>query len=327
MNFKNKIAAVKSILRVKFISRRVPLIISWHLLDRCNKRCKYCFRWSAPSPELSTQEIFSLIDFFSGAGTWIIAFSGGEPLLREDMGEIINRCHTKGIFTAMVSNGSYVVNKINELKNLNMLKLSFDGPVEVHDFIRGSGSYKEVINAVMVAKKTGIKVKFNTTLTKYNIKCIDFILLKAKELNVQVKFQPLNFVHSAGRDISYLYPSGGDYREAIKKIINLKRYDKYIINSEKSLRYLYNWPSSSQLECYGGKLIFCISPKGELYPCTILMDKIKAPHCLNTGDAKSIFSFPFEYKCEGCWCTSTLEMNSFMAFNPKTVLNIYKLFG
>lgn len=326
MNLRNKLVSLGSIIKTKFFLQRVPLIISWHLLDRCNRKCKYCNWWSMSSKELTTQEVFSIIGEMAKMRTQAIIFSGGEPLLREDIGQIIKYCHSKNIFAGLTSNGSLVPSKINEIRNLDLIKLSFDGPLEIHDLIRGEGSYNELMNAVKVAKENALKIALNTTLTKYNLDSIDFILGKAEELDIKVKFQVVNYVHAPGRDISFLFPEKRKYKDAVKKLIDLKRHNKYIINSFTALNYLYNWPHNIKLACYAGRLICCISSNGNLYPCTMMINKINTLNCLKSSFKEAFHSLPIKPLCNGCWCTSTLELNCLLDLNFDTILNIKKLF-
>jgi len=317
MNLRNKIAALKAIVKVKLFSKRIPFIISWHLVNRCNRKCKYCFRWSVPCKELTTQQVKSIINDFAKTGTRIIIFSGGEPLLRDDIGEIINFCRSKNIFTGLAS---------KEIKNLNILKLSLDGPKEVNDFLRGDGSYDDVMTAVELGKRHGLKIKFNTTLSKYNLEYIDFILQKAKELDVGVKFQPLSYVHACDQNIDSLLPGEKEYKDVMKRLIYLKKSNKYIINSLFALDYLYNWPNYKKLECCGGRIICCISPNGYLYPCTMLMEKVNALNCFDIS-CKEAINHLTNFPCKGCWCTSTLDLNCLMTLRQHAVLNFKRLFA
>ncbi|MCF7907366.1 MAG: radical SAM protein [Candidatus Omnitrophica bacterium] len=326
MKLINKIASLKSILKAKCFSYRIPLIVSWHLVNRCNRKCKYCYRWSTVEKELSSDEVFCVIDVLSQMGNQVIIFSGGEPLLRDDIGKIIDYSQAKGIFTGLTSNGDLVPERINEIKGLDMLKISFDGPKDVHDFLRGKGSYDNVMVAIETAKKYNIKVKFNTTLTKYNIEYIDFILEKAKQLNVKVKFQPVSHVHSAGKDIRDFFPEIKEYKQAVQRLIDSKRTNKFIINSIASLNYLSTWPHPLKLKCYAGKLICCITANGKVWPCSAAREESYHLNCLDPKFKKMFargLAMPF---CQGCWCSSTLELNCLMKFNLNTILNIRRLF-
>lgn len=279
--------------------------------------------------ELTTKEVFSVIDELAEMGTQTIIFSGGEPLLRDDIGQIINYSREKGIFTGLTSNGDLVGTKIKDIRNLDMLKLSFDGPKQIHNLVRGEGSYHEVMNAVCVAKENKMNIKFNTTLTRYNIDYIDFVLEKAEELNIKVKFQPASHVHSVGRDISFLSPDEKKYKQAIQRLIYLKKTNPYIINSSLALKYLYHWPyhMNMKLKCYAGRLICCITADGDLYPCSAMRDEIKPPNCLDATFKQAFYNLPLAPSCRGCWCSSTLELNCLLTFSFDTILNIRRLFA
>jgi len=328
MELRNKIGIVKAFINEKLFSRRAPVLVSWHLLNRCNRRCQYCYRWSEQTKELDTKEIFLTIGRLKKMGTQVIMFSGGEPLLRDDIADIIRCCRNKGIFVGLTSNGDFVEKRISGLKGLNVLKLSFEGPKETHDLLRGEGSWEGVMRATRAAKESNIITKYSTNLTSYNIDCIDYILQKSRELNVGVKFNPVTYVHSCGKDISFLFPKSDKYKHAIEKLILLKKKNPYIINSTAGLRYLYNWPIHSDLKCHAGKLNCCIAPNGEVYPCALLMGrKGGAPSCLSREFKKEFQGLYGINFCTGCWCSTTLELNYLLSFNIGAVLNIGTFFS
>ncbi|MFA5062561.1 MAG: radical SAM protein [Candidatus Omnitrophota bacterium] len=326
MDLWTKIGFAKSIIQVILFSRRIPLIVSWHLINRCSRSCIYCSRWKTATGEMENNEILGVIDELAKMGTRVIIFSGGEPLLRDNIGEIISYCRSKGIFTGLTSNGDLVERKINEIKELNVLKLSLDGPEEIHDFLRGKGSFDKVMEAVEAAKKVGIPVKFNTTLTRYNIGCIDFLLAKAEELDIQIKFQPVSHVHAPDRDISDLLPEANKYQETISRLIYLKKRNPYIINSTSALKYLYALPKGKKINCYAGRIICCIMPDGRVAPCSAIRDSFYSVSCLSVRFKDAFDKLPPVYSCKGCWCTSTLELNCFLRFDLDTFLNMKNMF-
>jgi MoaA/NifB/PqqE/SkfB family radical SAM enzyme len=271
---------------------------------------------------MENNKILGVIDELAKMGTRVIIFSGGEPLLRDDIGEIIGYCRSKGIFTGLTSNGDLVERKINEIKKLNVLKLSLDGPEEIHDFLRGKGSFGRVMEAIEAAKKVGIPVKLNTTLTKYNIGCIDFLLAKAEELSIQIKFQPVSHVHAPGRNIGNLLPETSKHKETIGRLIYLKKRNPHIINSVSALKYLYTLPNDKRINCYAGRIICCIMPNGSVAPCSAIRDSFDSASCLSVRFRDAFDKLPSVYSCKGCWCTSTLELNCFLRFNLDTFLSM-----
>lgn len=328
MKINQKIGILNSLIKVKFLCKRIPVVISWHLLNRCNRRCKYCYRWNEASAELATKAVTAVIDELKKMGTRVIIFSGGEPLLREDIAEIISYSQKSGIFTGLTSNGKLLPQRIDEIKTLDMLKLSFDGPREIHDFLRGDGSYEEVMQAIVAAKEKGMNIKLNTTLTKYNIDYIDFILSKAREFAVKVKFQPVSHVHAAGYDICSFFPDESKYRKTLTYLIGEKKKNNpYVINSIASLRYFQDWPELEKLNCYAGKLICCILPNGDVSGCSATRDSRHIQNCLSPSFRTAFKKLKPVVACKGCWCTSTLELNCFLRFNPDTLLNIKNVFS
>jgi len=270
---------------------------------------------------LSTHEILAIIDELKALGTLAIAFDGGEPLLRDDIGEILSYCKSKRLFITINTNGSLVPKKIREIKKVDYLKISFDGPPEIHNYIRGDGTYSDAVKAIVAAKENYIEARLNTTLTKYNLRYIDFILNKAEEWNLKVKFQPV--INS-----NTLYPRVDEYRQAIKKIILEKsKCSKYIINSLSSLNYIYTWPSGKPLKCYAGILFCRISPMGNVYPCNIMRDSKSSVGCKDYGFKEVFKNMPRDYSCTGCWCTTSLELNYFLSFKIDALSNVYKIMG
>mgnify|MGYP000859442034 CR=1 FL=1 len=97
------------------------MLISWNTTKRCNLYCKHCYRESGPDEdtvkELSTEEGKKLIDEIKKAGFRILILSGGEPLLREDIYELVAKTKTAGLVPAMGSNGTLLTKEAaNELK-------------------------------------------------------------------------------------------------------------------------------------------------------------------------------------------------------------------
>jgi len=127
MRLMNKLHIAKSVLLVNLFNKKTPINVMWRINNRCNSRCTYCNIPHRKQKEPTTSQILNLIDQMKKAGTQRIGFVGGEPLVRNDMEEIIEYCKTKGIYTTMVTNGYLVPNNISLLKKLDHLIISFDG--------------------------------------------------------------------------------------------------------------------------------------------------------------------------------------------------------
>ncbi|MFC2140244.1 radical SAM/SPASM domain-containing protein [Candidatus Auribacterota bacterium] len=317
--------AAKAFLQVIFLNKKIPLLIGWSLTNRCNLRCRYCDSWEYPERELQTRELFRIIDQVCALGCRRISYTGGEPLLREDIGEIVRYSKRKGIYTGINSNGLLVKEKIDKIKDVDLLMLSLDGEQKTHDYLRGDGSYKKTIEAMELGKKRNIKIMVTSVLTKDNLESIDFILEKAQFFKFYVYFQPVTNLPLGMQNIQKLLPLQNEFRQTIYKLLAYKkRGNDFIANSRVSLMHLLNWPSHKNMICNAGRIYCAIDPSGYLYACSNLRNNVQGENILTKGFKKAFFSLEKIF-CDNCWCASTLEMNCLFSFNINTVLNVLKV--
>ena len=91
MNTTTKINSFKSIFNYYLFNKKTPLSVVLLITDKCNSRCKYCEIWNRNEEEMTTKQVYSLIDDLSDMGAQKFSIFGGEPLLREDIGKIIGK--------------------------------------------------------------------------------------------------------------------------------------------------------------------------------------------------------------------------------------------
>lgn len=300
------------IIQRRLRTANVPLLISWALTYRCNQRCLYCQIRKIRCRELKTEEVFSVIDELAWMKTILICLSGGEPLFRDDIGEITDCLRKKKIAFDISSNGSLIKKKISQIEGTRVLCLSLDGPEKLHDRIRGrKGAYKEVLEAARIAKKRRISVYFRTVLSKLNLNQVDYILGIAKESEVKVLFQPATqLIYGTGR-LNPFTPSSREYRSTIDKLmIEKKNGNEYIHSSLSVLKYIRQWPTPKRIFCSSGKIFFHIGPDGMIYPCIWGRDPeiIEGRDCLKMGFKKAIMALP-KVNCNGCWDVAACEFN------------------
>ncbi|MBN1913383.1 MAG: radical SAM protein, partial [Candidatus Omnitrophica bacterium] len=251
-----------ALLAAKLSGRIAPLVVNWSLTNRCNYRCKYCSIWSKASKELNTRQVFFIIDELHRCGNRAIAFSGGEPLLRDDISDIIGYCAGKGIYTRLTTNGSLVEDKINCLSQVGFVRVSMDCPKEAHESQRQAGSYDNTIKAVKLLKERNIKVGLNCVISKLNVSHLRVMLEEARRLNVKVNFQPLERRNSED-SISEIIPGPAENKEAFAFLIaEKKKGNKQIANSLPTLRYLHDFPDTAAMKCWAGILAWRIMPDG-----------------------------------------------------------------
>ena len=318
MNIVQKMLSASDFVKVKFFNQRIPIAVRMEVTNRCPNKCSYCNVWNTKMEEPSKEKIFSIIGQLKKLGTKKISFSGGEPLLRDDIGEIIDYCKDLGISPEMNSCGFLIEKRISQIKNLDLLKISVDGPKDIHDALsKREGAYKDCIKAIELAKANGIRVSMATTITKHNIKHLHFLLQLAKKYDIKAAFQPLKPLYRGvgDEDMKEIYPAFDEYRRQIAKLIELKAdgYSRYMRNSLIGLKHIYNWPNFPKLECSAGKLFCIIDTDGSLYPCDRITYDGKSPNCFEVGVKKALNSLP-EIKCGGCGFCGSLELNFLFNF-------------
>ncbi len=311
----------------RFTGKKFLLSTSFVITNRCNSRCSYCNSYNISSEEMNTQEILQMIDEFSTLGIRRIGFTGGEPLLREDIGSIITYAHKKGITTTLFSNGTLVPKKINDLKHLDLLLLSLDGPPEIHDSMRGlKGSFRHVLNAIHAAHEAKLPVWVNTVITKENVNQLSFLIDFARENHDKVMFMPVfNHTLSAKKHtIDDLSADEKAFKMAIDNLIIHKKKGAPIVNSISYFQYiLQNWPDANRLQCRAGQNFCAVGSDGMVYPCHFFIGS----HCGVDG-RRTGFRNAFESintpKCKGCFCNAYIELNLFIEGHLNVILNTVK---
>lgn len=157
--------------------RRLPgPVVIWNLIRRCNLACKHCYTTSADIDfpgELSTREVFTVMDDLKSFGVPVLILSGGEPLLRRDIFDIALRATELGFYVGLSSNGTLITeDNIDAIAAIGFdyVGVSIDGLRDTHDvFRRSKGSFDESLRGVRLCRERGIKVGLRFTLTQDNV--------------------------------------------------------------------------------------------------------------------------------------------------------------
>jgi MoaA/NifB/PqqE/SkfB family radical SAM enzyme len=140
--------ALLSMLKSKLFTRR-PFFLAHAITYGCNSKCKTCTYWQMSNrikDDLSTEEVFGLLDEAYDVGMRGYYLFGGEPTVRSDIGKIVDYAKEKGFVTTMNTNGSLLGAKAESLQHLDFVFVSLDYFNDYHNFIRGrTCSFDEVI--------------------------------------------------------------------------------------------------------------------------------------------------------------------------------------
>jgi radical SAM protein with 4Fe4S-binding SPASM domain len=181
------------------ISALQDFFIQWHLTERCNLRCRHCYQTGAGPEELSLVEIGEVLaevrEMLSAwSDSYQLEFSpsfnvtGGEPFLRRDLFEILAALTEPGFEVYLLSNGTLIdqarAGKLAEL-GIKGVQVSIEGPEEVHDSIRGRGSFAASRRGIGHLLDAGLQVTLNATLSELNGADLDGMVGIAGELGAQ----------------------------------------------------------------------------------------------------------------------------------------------
>jgi len=148
-----------------------PYHAQWLLTRRCNYRCRSCNIWQEPQSveEISTDEVKKGLDVFRKLGVIEVVFSGGNPLLRDDISEILDYA-SKFFITTIYDNGSLVLDKIDALRNVDFVAISLDTlDKKKLDYIKGvPGAWEKAMEAIETLHKEGISVVISPTISRLN---------------------------------------------------------------------------------------------------------------------------------------------------------------
>ncbi|WP_320009093.1 12,18-didecarboxysiroheme deacetylase [Maridesulfovibrio sp.] len=175
---------------LQFSKDKKPVVV-WNMTRRCNLKCVHCYAQAVDpngQDEISTAKAKEIIDDLAAFGAPVMLFSGGEPLVRQDLVELASYATSKGMRAVISTNGTLITKeKARELKDvgLSYVGISLDGTEETHDKFRGvSGSYKKAIEGVENCKAEGLKVGLRFTINKRNWTEVPSIFKVLRDLEV-----------------------------------------------------------------------------------------------------------------------------------------------
>jgi heme d1 biosynthesis radical SAM protein NirJ len=159
-----------------------PVVI-WNLIRRCNLTCEHCYSVSTDIDfpgELSTAEVYRVMDDLKAFHVPVLILSGGEPLLRGDIFDIARRSKAMGFYTALSTNGT-LVNSANigtiAAIGFDYVGISLDGRRETHDrFRRREGAFDDSLKGVRLCRDAGAKIGIRFTLTQNNSADLPYLL-------------------------------------------------------------------------------------------------------------------------------------------------------
>ena len=254
-----------------------PVLSEIAVTYQCNLKCEFCYVGDHPQDELSTNDLKKIIfKIYNEAMIPSVSFTGGEPLLRDDIVSLVSYASQTGVWTNLITNGTLLTRDlVQNLKHagLSSAQVSIEGPdSHVHDAITGQkGAFEAAISGIRVLREAGIPVHTNTTLSKNNIAYIFEMVDLAKRLGMSRL--SMNLLIPCGRaandkDIWMPYSEIGDH------ILRAKHYAE-----ENDVKFLWYSPvplcifnpiahGLGNKACAAITGLLSVDPAGNIIPCS-----------------------------------------------------------
>jgi len=311
--------------------RKFPLMVTMSLTDKCNFRCHYCDLPHMNRAEMSTADWHRAIDELADAGMMRVSIMGGEPLLRKDVGELVDHLKARGVNVAMNTNGWYFRDRMDVVAKLDLVCITLDGPVEVNDAQRHAGAHDRVLDAIDLAQSRGVKVITMTVLTKGGLDTIDYVLGVAREKGIRAFFQ---IEHPSDGDtnktIAPQIADDGMITAIAQHLLRRKEEGWPVGPSKTFLRELAGRDSQGQRRltscetCFASRYFLSITPTGYVVPCPLTFRGKGRFNGREVGFATA-FERLVQPTDAGCSCNPTTELNYLLHFRPEAIFNALEL--
>ena len=258
------------------------MIISWNTTNACNLYCRHCYRDAGERAggELSTEEGASLIEQAAAAGFKIMIFSGGEPLLREDILYLVEHAGRLGMRPVFGTNGTLITGELaRRLKaaGASIMGISLDStdPASHDDFRSTPGAWRAAVEGMRACREADLPFQVHTTVMKWNWREIEKITDLALSLGAAAHH--IFFLVPTGRavDIEYDTLVGEQYEELLRRIIIRQREVPIELKptcAPQFMRIAAQMGVKTRFTkgCLAGISYCIITPRGYVQPCAYL---------------------------------------------------------
>lgn len=315
---------VKTILRVKFLKKRIPLYCEWEITSHCNMQCRYCSTLLSDRNKLkdvSTVQAREIIKQLASLGTRLLHFSGGEPTLRDDLAELITEAQNHGMIVTFTTNGSASPEKLRAVAHADIIRVSIDGTEEFHDTLRNApGSYAKAIQAIGTLKEAGNRPLITTVYTdQTTYEMMETLCATARDLGVQVAINVIGRNVNAdaddpkeSNDLSLSVFTA--FRQDVKRLT--KKYRRVVANPEPLITII----KKGGLDVYGCRamdIAIAVKHDGSVgLPCnglSLLMGSGNIKELYYSKEAAAIRPQQGRHRiCKGCYIKCMCSASSLL---------------
>lgn len=258
------------------------MLVSWNSTNQCNMYCDHCYRDAGAklTDELNTAQAKKLITEIKKAGFQIMIFSGGEPIMREDIYELGAFATKEGLRPVLGTNGSLITPQVaKDLKKAGFMAagVSLDSldPVKNENFRKLANTYELTINGMKNLKDAGMPFQIHTTVMDWNVGELEAITDFAIELGAMAHH--VFFLVPTGRaiDIENEALRVAEYEQTIARLMEKQKSVPIEIKPTCAPQFIRIGDKKGvktrfSRGCLAGITYCIISPKGDVQPCAYL---------------------------------------------------------
>lgn len=260
---------------------RKPLCVSFEITRSCNAKCQHCHLGGSVDEDRASPELFG--EICRNLSPVVAQISGGEPMLRNDLEDIIKALHrsNRAPYIDITTNGSILTKKkFDKLiqAGIDQVLISLDYPDNRHDAFRGiPGLFSRIENLI---KEIGNeKAKLITLLCvvhRHNFKDLVKMVELANDWQVKISFSAYTWLRTGNKDYLLTTPEMDEFRHVVSKLIKLKM--KY--NNIYTSQYVFNqaihfFENHSIPKCQAGVKFLVVNPDGTISPCGLVIKDYK----------------------------------------------------
>lgn len=171
-----------------------PLLLHYYITNRCNSKCHFCTIWTErPKVDAIKKDVLENLKTARKYGCRFVDFTGGEPLLHEDLPEFLSTAKKLGFITSVTTNCLLFPDRANDLAGkIDLLHFSLDGDTaEVHNRIRGVDCFDAVIRSIPIALKHNLLPDLLFTYTNQNIRSFEGVYRLARKNRLMLILDPV----------------------------------------------------------------------------------------------------------------------------------------
>jgi MoaA/NifB/PqqE/SkfB family radical SAM enzyme len=327
---KNIISVLKHGIMVKYLHTPWPMWIDFRITYRCNLRCGYCDMPNMKFDEMSTDDVKKVIDKINAPGR-VILLTGGEPLVRKDIGEVVRYfVYHSDLEVRFNTNLILLKKRYDEIKDCDGFFFSLDGTKETHEKNKGEGSWKGVKEALEILHRDRRgKISMTVITSHTTLDDIQFVLDTCSKYEILPAFQQVRH-YTMSKLSKKMSPETERTIKIFEYLIEQREKGFTMMNSKKGLMGQIDLAKGMlKANCYSGKLFCSIDSDGIVGLCfsrprhkkfvNLLDDNISFKDAIAALDMVK----PHTIRCRDCTCMAPIEFSLCNFINVDVLFDTY----